>query len=458
MPSNDLETLRDLDTAHLIHPITELRKAAARGPRILSGGKGIRLQTADGHSVIDGFSGLFNINVGHGRSEIADAVAAQMRELAYYPSFWEFSSEPAIRLAERVVGLFPADRELRHVLFTTGGSDANETAFYSARLYHALRGEPARRKILSRRHSYHGITRSAGSATRLPAYHILNEPDPLHIDTSAPYCFRCEFDATYPDCGLACAEDVEAVLQREGPETVAAVIAEPVMGTGGILIPPPDYFERLQAICRAHGVLLIADEVITGFGRTGRWFGMEHWNLQPDLVTFAKGITSGYLPLGGMALSERVFETLRDQAPKGLPFMFGLTYNNHPSSCAAALANLDILEREGMVENAEKVGAYLLERVREALGEHPFVADIRGLGLLVAIECAAPGTRDPVGGKPMAFPAAVSHAAWERGLIARALWDCLGLAPPLCTTRAEVDEIVGILADSFTEAEKSFGR
>ncbi|MFQ5700147.1 MAG: aspartate aminotransferase family protein, partial [Myxococcota bacterium] len=345
MAGIDLDALEKLDRAHLIHPITELRKQEKKGPRIVVRGEGIWLELGDGRRVIDGFSGLFNINVGHGRREISDAVAAQLRDLAYYPAFWDFSSESAIRLAERLVALFPADRQLRHVLFTTGGSDANEAAFHVARLYHGVRGESARTKILSRRHSFHGITRGAGSATRLPAYHLFAPPDPLHIETSAPYCFRCEFDRSHPGCGLPCVEDIEAVILREGPETVAALIVEPVMGTGGILVPPPDYFGRLQEICQAHGVLLILDEVITGFGRTGRWFGMEHWDIRPDLVCFAKGITSGTLPLGGIALADPVYDEIRDQSPDGVPFMFGLTYNNHPSSCAAALANLEIVER-----------------------------------------------------------------------------------------------------------------
>ncbi|MCH6563989.1 MAG: aspartate aminotransferase family protein [Myxococcales bacterium] len=449
---HDLEELIALDKAHLIHPISEFRKHEQQGPRIVTGGQGIRLEFADGRSVIDGFSGLFNINVGHGRSEIADAVHEQMRRMPYYPSFWDFSSEPAIRLAERLVGLFPQDRALNHMVFSSGGSDANETAFRIARMYHAVQGHPERRKILSRRHSYHGITRSAGSATRLPVYHIMDEPDPLHVATSSPYCFRCEFDKTYPDCGMPCVEDVEAVIQREGPDTIAAMIAEPVLGTGGIIVPPPTYFARLQEICAAHDILLILDEVITGFGRTGRWFGMEHWDIQPDLVSFAKGVTSGYLPLGGLAISDRVFDVLRDRSPQGLPFMFGLTYNNHPAACAAALANLDIVEREGLVDNARDVGAYLLERLRETLSDHPYVRDIRGIGLLVAIECTEPGSKDPVGGKPMSYPAAVTHLAWDRGLIVRSLWECVALAPPLCTTRSEIDEIVGLLDESMRAA------
>ncbi|MCP4006281.1 MAG: aspartate aminotransferase family protein [bacterium] len=451
MTHPDLQELIDLDSAHLIHPITELRKHETKGPRVVTGGEGIWIEIGDGRRVIDGFSGLFNINVGHGRTEIADAVAEQMRELAYYPSFWDFSSEAAIRLAQRVVELLPEDRTLRHLMFTTGGSDANEAAFRFARLYHAVQGQPQRTKILSRRHSYHGATRAAGSATRIGVYHIMAPPDPEHVETAAPYCLRCEYGKTHPACELACAEDVEATILREGPETVAAIIVEPVMGTGGIIAPPADYYSRLSEICKRHGVLLLLDEVITGFGRTGRWFGMEHWDIFPDVLCFAKGISSGYLPLGGVALSDHVYETIRDQSPKGLPLMFGLTYNNHPASCAAGLANIEIVEREGLVGNARDVGEHLRKRLHQGLGSHSHVADIRGIGMLAAIECSEPGTLDPVGGKPMAFPAAVASRCYERGLIVRALWECVGIAPPLCTSAEEADQIADIVIDSIRD-------
>jgi adenosylmethionine-8-amino-7-oxononanoate aminotransferase len=210
-------TLEELDRTYLMHPITEFRVHEKKGPRVVTGGKGVRLEFADGRTLLDGFSGLFNINVGHGRTEIADAVATQMRQMAYYPSFWDFSNEPAIQLGERLSRLFPADRQLDRFLFTSGGSDANETNFRLARLYHAVKGQPGRQKILSRRFAYHGITRGAGSATTIPAYHIFAEPEPLHMATAAPYCFRCEYEKTYPSCALACAEDVEATIEREGP-------------------------------------------------------------------------------------------------------------------------------------------------------------------------------------------------------------------------------------------------
>ena len=440
--------LEALDRAHLIHPITEFRSHEEKGPTIVTGGEGIRIRTADGETLIDGCSGLWNINIGHGRSEIADAVAKQMKEVAYYPGFWEFSTEPAITLAERLAKLMPAESGLDRFLFTTGGSDANETNFRIAHLYHAARGEPGRRKILSRAHAYHGTTRWAASATRLPAYHIFAEPDPLYVEVPATYCYRCELDKECPSCDLACVDSLEETIQREGAETIAAIIAEPVLGTGGIIPPPDGYFQKVRETCDRHGILLILDEVITGFGRTGRWFGMETYDVRPDLASFAKGITSGYQPLGAVGLSQSVYENIRDRSPRGLPFMVGLTYNNHAASCAAAHANLDIVEREGLVDNSAQVGSYLLEQLHNAFDDHPFTGEIRGVGLMTGIEWARPGDKKPVGPKPMAYPAAICSEARRRGLIVRTLWETIGVSPPLCSTREDIDEIVGILVES----------
>lgn len=447
------DEIRRLDQAHVLHPITEFRRHEKHGAKIFVGGKGIELFLGDGRTVIDGFSGLFNINVGHGRSEIADAVAAQMRKLAYYPSFWDFGNEPATRLAERVVGLLPSDRRLNHVLFHSGGSEANEANFKFARLYHAVRGNFSKVKVLSRRWSFHGATRSAGTATGILAYHAMIEQDASHGYFMPPYCYRCELGKTYPSCNVACAHELESAILNEGPETVAAVIVEPLMGTGGILVPPPEYFEPLQQICKRHDVLLILDEVVTGFGRTGKWFGMEHWNIRPDLVSFAKGISSGYLPLSASVMTDDVYETIRDEMPDGIPMMFGLTYNNHPTCCAAGLANIDIIEREGLVENARVVGAYLLDRLRDAFGRSPIVGQVRGLGLLAAMEIVRDQqTKEPF--PNIEDPHHIVAAAFQRGLIARALFQCVALSPPLISTKADIDRMVGILQSVWPDAER----
>jgi len=454
-PNPLLDEIVALDRAHVIHPINEFAKHEARGAKIFTGGHGVELELADGRTVIDGFSGLFNINVGHGRQEIADAVAEQMRKLAYYPSFWDFGNEPAARLAARLMELLPEDRGLRHVLFHTSGSEANEANFRIARLYHAVRGAPGKSLVLSRRWGYHGATRGAGAATGIQAYHALLEQDPSHVHVAPPYCYRCEFGRSHPGCGLPCADDLEQTILREGPDRVAAFVAEPIMGTGGILVPPPDYFAQIQEICRRHDVLLILDEVITGFGRTGRWFGMEHWDIRPDLVSLAKGISSGYLPLSASLISDPVYEVLRDQSPSGLPFMFGLTYNNHPACCAAGLANLAILERENLVENARTTGSYLLERLQKSFGDSVIVGELRGIGMLAALEIVRDReTREPF---PNPDPGWIAHEAFERGLIVRALFQCVALAPPLCATPADIDRMVEILEDLWPEAERRFG-
>jgi putrescine aminotransferase len=450
----NLDDILRLDRAHLIHPITEFRKQEQHGSRIFVGGRGVELTLGDGRTVIDGFSGLFNINVGHGRTEIVDAVTAQMHKLAYYPSFWDFGNEPAARLAERIVELLPKDRHLNHLLFHSGGSEANEANFKFARLYHALRGKPAKVKIISRRWAFHGATRSAGTATGILAYHAFLEQDASHAYFAPPYCYRCEFGKTYPSCGLVCAEDLDTAIRHEGADTVAAVILEPLMGTGGVIVPPPDYYRPIQEICRRHDVLLILDEVVTGFGRTGKWFGMQHWDIKPDLVSFAKGLSSGYLPLSASVVSDHIYETIRDEMPDGIPFMFGLTYNNHPTCCAAGLANLEIIEREGLVDNARLVGAYLLERLREAFGRSPIVGEIRGCGLLAAVEIVRDqATKEPF--PNIEDPHRIVAAAFQRGLIARALFQCVALSPPLISTRADVDRMVGILQEVWPEAERA---
>jgi adenosylmethionine-8-amino-7-oxononanoate aminotransferase len=449
----NLDEILRLDRAHVIHPITEFRKQEKHGSKIFVGGRGIELKLADGRTVIDGFSGLWNISVGHGRREIANAVASQMRKLAYYPSFWDFGNEPAARLAAKIVSLLPKDRGLNRVLFNSGGSEANEANFRFARQYHGVRGKESKAKIISRRWAYHGATRGAGTATGIMAYHMLAQQDPSHAYFAPPYCYRCEFGKTYPGCALECAQDLETVIKQEGADTVAAVVIEPVMGTGGVINSPPEYFGIIQEICKRHDVLLILDEVVTAFGRIGEWFAMEPWNIKPDLLTLAKGISSGYLPLSASVMSDHVYETIRDQLPEGLPMMFGLTYNNHPTCCAAGLANIAIIEREGLVENAREVGAYLLTCLRQAFGASPIVGEIRGAGMTAAIEIV----RDQTTKEPFPNfedPSRIVTAAYQRGLIARSMFQCVALAPPLICSKADIDRIVGILQEVWPAAER----
>lgn len=449
---SELNRLNALDRAHLIHPHRTYGEQVSDDPRIVRGGEGIRLEMSDGRRVIDAFSGLWNVNVGHGRPEIGEAVKAQLDKLAYYPSFYDYSNEPAIELGAKLASLIPAGRSIDRFLFTSGGSEANETAFHFARQYHSVRGNRDKVKVVSRNAAYHGVTRAAVSATRLKPFHFLEAPDPLHVQIASPNCFRCDLEKTYPSCNVACADDLLTLLEREDPATVAAVIAEPVMGTGGVIIPKPEYFDRLQAICKDHDILLILDEVITGFGRTGTWFGMEHWDAKPDILTFAKGITSGYVPLGGVGLAAHVFDALRSLSPKGLPFMNGLTYNNHPTACAAALANIAIIESEGLVEHVAEASIYLKDSLQREFGGRQEVGDIRVCGFMAAIEWVSPRTKEPLGAKRGEFPRLVREMAWEEGLIVRPLWENTAMAPPLCTSRDDIDEIVEKLSRAVEKA------
>jgi adenosylmethionine-8-amino-7-oxononanoate aminotransferase len=410
------------------------------------------LYTNDGKEWIDGLSCLWNVNIGHGRKELADAAQAQMAKLAYASAYAGFSNEPAIRLAERIVSL--AYNNSAAVYFTTGGAESNESAFKFARYHWKRLGKPNKVKIISRVYGYHGVTFAAMSATSLPGYQKMFGPMvPNFIQVAPPYPYRWPGNG---DAGIGAADAVEEAILANGADTVAAVIAEPVMGAGGVIVPPASYFPRLREICDRHDVLLIADEVITGFGRTGRWFALGHWGVEPDLVSFAKGVTSGYLPLGGVIVSKRVHKVIED-APADEKFMHAATYSGHPTCCAVGLANIDIIEKEGLPERAAVMGRRLLEGL-ETLRSLPAVGDVRGLGMMAAVELVEDqGSRKPaigLGGRVVA-------ECGKRGLIIRQRGggggpppsgDSLCLAPPLMTPEAMLDRIVQIVGESIVAA------
>lgn len=410
------------------------------------------LRTADGKEYIDGLSALWNVNVGHGRKELADAAGTQMAKLAYASAYAGFSNEPAIRLAERLVGLSYSN--MTSAYFTTGGAESNESAFKFARYYWKRMGKPNKVKIISRNYGYHGVTLAAMSATSLPGYQKMFGPlVPEFLQVVPPYPYRWPGNG---DAGIGAADAVEEAILAQGADTVAAIIAEPVMGAGGVIVPPPTYFPRLREICDRHDVLLIADEVITGFGRTGRWFALGHWGIEPDLMSFAKGVTSGYLPLGGVLVSKRVHQAIED-APADEKFMHAATYSGHPACCAVGLANIDIIEREGLVERAAVMGERLQAGL-QSLRSLPHVGDIRGLGMVGAIELVEDkASRTPsIGMGPR-----VVGEAMKRGLIMRqrgggsgppASGDSLCLAPPLMTPEPVLDRIVQIVGESIEAA------
>ena len=443
--------LMDLDRRRLVHPLHHPKELA--GAHLFVEGRGAMLRTADGREYIDGLSCLWNVNAGHGRKELADAAARQMEQLAYASAYSGFTNEPAIRLADRIVGLAYANSSA--VYFTTGGAESNESAFKTARYYWKRMGKPNKVKIISRFYGYHGVTMAAMSATQLPGYQKMFGPlVPEFVQVPPPYAYRWPGNG---DAGIEAADAVEKAIMDNGADSIAAVIAEPVQGAGGVIVPPASYFPRLRQICDKHDVLLIADEVITGFGRTGRWFALGHWGVQPDIVSFAKGVTSGYLPLGGIILSDRVHRALED-APMDERYMHAATYSGHPTCCAVGLANLDVLEREGLAERSAVVGRRLLAGL-ETLKTIPVVGEVRGLGMMCAVELVEDrGSRKPAAG----LGAKVVAQAMERGLLLRqrgsgtmggiTSGDTLVLAPPLMTPETTVDRIVQIIGDSLAAA------
>jgi adenosylmethionine-8-amino-7-oxononanoate aminotransferase len=434
----------DADRAHLIHPLHH--PTAYDTTRMWVSGDGALIKDATGREYIDGLSGLWNVNVGHGRQELADAAQRQMATLAFHSTYAGSTNRPAVALAERLSGLvFPS---INTFFFTSGGAEASETSFKTARFYWKALGRPDKIKIISRYRAYHGLTLAAMSATGLPAFWPMFEPRTpgfLHIDAPDPYRF------VNPDpnvtLGVAAANTLEEAILREGPETVAAFIAEPVQGAGGVIVPPPDYFRRVREICIQYEVLFIADEVITGFGRTGRWFGLEHYGVEPDIVQFAKGITSGYVPLGGIGVSDAIREAI-DAVPAGKRWMHAYTYSGHPTCCAVALKNLDIIERERLVERAAEGGERLLEKLR-GLESMDGVGHVRGLGLMAAVEVVADKTTKALLPAQAGLAQKLTDALLERGLYTRVAMDCICLAPPLVTSDALLDRMVETVREAI---------
>jgi putrescine aminotransferase len=436
----DASVLTDFDR-FLLHPLHHPDDHAEA--LVLVEGRGVWITDACGRRYLDAFAGLWNVLVGHGRKELAEAAARQMERLAYCSSYAGLSNAPAAQLAARLAGMaFP---NLNTTFFTCGGAEANESAFKTVRAYWKLKRQPEKTKIISRLHAYHGTTLAAMSATGMANYWTAFEPRvPGFIHVAAPYPYRMEGVRAGETTGEAAARFLEEAVLAEGPHTVAAFIAEPVMGAGGVIVPPEDYFPLARAICDRHQVLFIADEVITGFGRTGRPFGLHHWGIQPDIMSFAKGITSGYLPLGGIQISDEIIDTLM-AAPPESRWMHAYTYSAHPTCCAVALANLEILDRERLTERAADMGEYLL-RGLETLCEFACVGEVRGLGLMAGVEFVEDrATRAPAQG----MGDRVRRALQERGVLTRARNNVLMLAPPLTITPAEVDWLVETIREGI---------
>jgi putrescine aminotransferase len=436
------------DVKHLIHPNTNLSEHAQVGPKIFVRGEGAILTDIEGKSYIDGFACLWNVTLGHGRKDLAEAAATQMTTVAFTHMFAGFSHVPGIELATRLASLTPGS--LDHFHFTSGGSESNETAFKIARFYWKLRGEADRVKVIARRNGYHGLTWAALSATGIGTFHKIFDPlAPGFVHIGAPYCYRCEWGRSYPGCNLECAQALDETIQREKPETVAAFIAEPVIGTGGVVVPPPEYFPKIREICDKYGVLWIDDEVVTGFCRTAKYWGAQNWPAVPDMMTMAKAITSGYFPFGGVAMNDKIYQQLI-AAPADLPFMHGYTYSGHTTGCAVALATLDAYDREGMLGAVNKKGALLAQELA-GLKELPAVGDVRGIGLLGAVELVRDKKTKEQFAPTTKGAAAVAAAALKRGLIVRATINGLVVAPPYVITEDEIRRLASILRESILE-------
>ena len=435
---------RQVDKAHVWHPLFQHQRLEETALAVFESAHGTTLVDTEGNEYLDAYSALWNVNVGYGRQEIADAVYEQIQKLPYYPH--SQINVPATMLAEQLAACLPGD--LNHVYFCNSGSEANETAIKIARQYgrQTYPGEN-RYKIISRYRGYHGFTYGALSATGQPRRRKAFEPlVPGFPHAHPPYCYRCPIGLDASTCGVACADDIERIIQGEGPETVIGIIAEPIIGGGGAIVSPDEYLPKLRQICDDYGLLLILDEVITGFGRTGKMFACEHWGVQPDLITLAKGLTSGYLPLGACVASTKVFNAFLGDTDENKEFAQVCTYGGHPVACAAGIANLKILQEERLWENAEKVGTHLLSKL-ETLRELPIVGDVRGKGLLIGVELIeTDGTHletaktNRIVGQLRDFDKGgvivgkIGHAVEEPESI-------IFIAPPLILTEAEADRI-----------------
>jgi putrescine aminotransferase len=429
---------QQLDSEHHLHPFTDHKALREKRARIITRAEGVFIEDADGNRILDAMSGLWCVNVGYGRDELVDAAASQMRELPYYNNFFQCASPPSIELAARLTKL--AQPQINRVFFAGSGSEANDTVVRMVRRYWDLMGQPQRHTIISRKNAYHGSTVAAASLGGMkPMHRQSGLPIPGIEHVEQPYWFDSDRSLDPEEFGVAAAKSIEDKILELGPDKVAAFIGEPIQGAGGVIIPPSSYWPEVQRICDEHGILLISDEVICGFGRLGEWFGADYFDTRPDLMPFAKGVTSGYLPLGGVLVSDRVADVLID---KGGEFFHGYTYSGHPAACAVALANIDIIERENLVERvANDIGPYLQNRWQE-LGDHALVGQARMAGLMGAFEIVADKATLERFDEKREAGVVVRDICIDMGVVLRAVGDSIVCAPPLTLTRAEADIIV----------------
>ncbi len=447
--------LQATDAAHHIHPFTDTKALNAEGTRIVTHAEGVWLTDSEGRRILDGMAGLWCVQVGHGRQEIADAVHRQMSELSYYNTFFKTSHPPAIALSQKLAEIAPA--HMNRVFYCSSGSEANDTVFRMVRYYWDQMGKPDKKVIIGRWNGYHGSTLAGTSLGGMKAMHEQGDlpvPGVRHIDQ--PYWFGEGGDMSPDEFGLAVARQLEEEIDRIGEDKVAAFIAEPIQGAGGVIIPPETYWPEVKRILDERDILFVADEVICGFGRLGKWFGSDFYGLKPDLMPIAKGLSSGYLPIGGVLVSDKIAEGLID---KGGEFYHGYTYSGHPACAAAALANLEIMQREKIVDYvADDIGPYLQQRWR-ALGEHPLVGEARMEGLVGALELVPEkGNRTKAFADTGTVGTLCRDISFGNGLVMRAVRDSMIISPPLVLSHDEADQLIAIARKTLDDTHAELKR
>lgn len=448
-PENHLPTaeLQAIDAAHHIHPFSDRKAMTARGARVIVKADGVYLWDSDGNRLLDGMAGLWCVNMGYGRKELVDVAARQMAQLPYYNTFFSTTHPPAVALSQRLAELAPGD--LNHVFFSGSGSEANDTNVRIVRHYWTCAGKPQKKIIIARKNGYHGSTMAAASLGGMTAMHEqggLPIADITHIDQ--PYWYGEGGEATPEDFGLARAQALETEIERLGADNVAAFIAEPVQGAGGVIVPPDAYWPEIQRICRQHDILLIVDEVITGFGRTGNWFASKTFDITPDIMTVAKGLSSGYLPIGASLVSDKIAGVLAENGD----FQHGYTYSAHPTACAVAIENLRLMEEEKVIDTVATVTGPHLRENWEKLAHHPLVGDARICGMMAAIELTPDKSkRAGFAGKTGEVGTIARDICFANGLIMRSVGDAMVISPPLIITKAEIDEMMALIHKSLDE-------
>ena len=437
MASYNTQQLQDFDGQHHIHPFTDHKALMEKGTRIITHADGVYLWDSDGNKILDGMAGLWCVNVGYGRQELVDAATDQMQELPYYNNFFQTTHPPAIELSKALVDISPS--QFNHVFFTNSGSEANDTVVRMVRHFWALEGKPEKTVIISRENAYHGSTVAGSSLGGMKGMHaqggILHDIE--HI--AQPYWYRSGSEMDPEEFGLKTAQALEIRIKEIGEDRVAAFIAEPVQGAGGVIIPPVSYWPEIQRICKKYGILLIADEVICGFGRLGEWFGSEYFDIEADLMPIAKGLSSGYLPIGGLMVGDRVTETVIN---KGSDFNHGFTYSGHPAACAVALENIRILKDEKIIEKAKNELSPFLQKKWLALGDHPIVGEARGIGMVGALELVKDKNTKTSYPSDQNVGTICRDFCFNNGLIMRAVGDAMIICPPLVISHSEINELI----------------